>query len=117
MIRLWLTFSGVEVGLKCDSLAEGLDLVTEGPKPDFDMDKYGEIVTRDASSEQPFAAVISTELVDVRNLHVARQVKPLGVVLRFRPLRKLVIVNWFDDLLVEAEVPAFILAEAPSEVD
>jgi hypothetical protein len=117
MTRLWLVFSGDELGLECDSSAEGLELATDGPKPDFGMDEYGEIVTRDSSSEQPFAPVINGEFMSVRNLRVPRQVKPLGVVLRFRPIGKLVIVNWGDDLLVEAEVPAFILAESPDEID
>jgi hypothetical protein len=117
MIRLWLVFSGDMLGLQCDSSAEGLEFNTEGPEPDFSMDEYGEIVTRDDSSEQPFAPVINTELMSVRNLRVPRQVKPLGVVLRFGSAGKLVIVNWGDDLLVKAEVPAFILAESPDEVD
>jgi hypothetical protein len=81
------------------------------------MDRYGEVVTRDSSSEQPFARLINSELIGVGDLRIARQVKPLGFVLRFRPDGKLVIVNWFDDLLVEAEVPAFVLAEASDEVD
>ena len=115
--RLWLTFSGDEVGLECDSSGEGLDLLTEPPRPDFDMDRYGEVVTRDGSSEQPFVPLINGELIVVRELRIPRQVKPLGVVMGFRPLGKLVIVNWGDDLLVEAEVPAFILAESPDEVD
>jgi hypothetical protein len=117
MIRLWLVFSGDLLGLQCDSSAEGIEPATEGPEPDFSMDEYGEIVTRDDSSEQPFAPVINTELISVKNLRVSRQVKPLGVVLRFRPVGKLMIVNWGDDLLVKAEVPAFILAESPEEVD
>jgi len=117
IIKLWLVFSGNQLGLECDSSAEGLEVATHGPEPEFGMDQYGEIVTRDSSSEQPFAPVINSDLINVRNLRVPRQVKPLGVVLRFRPVGKLVIVNWRDDLLVKAEVPAFILGESPDEVD
>jgi len=116
-VKLWLVFSGNELGLQCDSSAAGLELATEGPEPDFSMDQYGEIVTRDSSSEQPFAPLMNSELISVRNLRIPRQVKSLGVVLRFRPVGKLVIANWGDNLLVEGEVPAFILAESPDEVD
>jgi|GEM_PF-5953816 len=117
IIKLWLVFSGDELGLKCDSSAEGLELASEGPEPNFGMDQYGEVVTRDSSSEHPFSPVVNSELISVRNLLIPRQAKPLGVVLRFRPVGNLVIVNWGNDLLVEAEVPAFILAESPDEID
>jgi hypothetical protein len=114
-LHVWLDFGGTLFQLAVDASGEGLEVTSKPIGEGFDMAQYGEVVTKDVSGEQPFTAVVGEVLRASRDVRVADQLKPVGVMLRFHADGQLFIANWGDELILEADYPPYVLSESPTE--
>lgn len=105
LIAVWIQFSGlarVRLFGEADGWGIGVD---EAFPTGSDMGPAGVSVIRDMANSGPFSRCLQSPLQDAALFRSPGSDQPVGVRLRFVPLRDVLILNWGDELLVRNRPP------------